>query len=236
LGAGWLASIGAQVAAPAIISAKRLRRHHAQTQRGKSRLRAEAKKLPFGRRCQQHRAGKCSTGACDVIEVTKRDPFLCSIKPAWQGKTICCRPEGQTCALHCECCGTMLCNNGVCGEACTAIEALCALGTNCCAPSGGCGPVTQFKADGSICGTPETQTKDVCCVLSNGAQCAGSCQCCGDEICLDGRCQEPVAPPPAECIPLGQDCRLNGPACCNGVPCHNNRCQFPPPPCTGSFC
>ena len=219
-------------------AARRARRRHAANRRQPSGVQREKKKAPGGR-CQTKTAAKCSTGACDVVDPAKYDPSLaslCGIKPAGVGKPVCCRPEGQACVFQCDCCGTMRCNDGVCGETCTAVEELCALGTNCCDPAGGCGQITQFKADGSICGTPNTQTKNVCCVLNNGAQCASSCQCCGDEVCRGGLCQEPVAPPPPECVAQGQACRLNGPACCGGVPCHENICQFPAPPCGGSVC
>jgi hypothetical protein len=100
------------------------------------------------------------------------------------GVSQCCKLETMTCTSDCQCCGSLLCQNGVCTpcrsdgasclSACSA-DAACAV---CCAGycrvDGRCGPPQGCIEYGQVC-TPE----DLCCndVPCIGPQDGGTMRC-----------------------------------------------------------
>lgn len=100
--------------------------------------------------------------------------------------------------------------------------------------------VTAFagcKANGEQCRYDGIDHHDSCCsgycgsngtcdCISNGTTCERSDQCCDDNVCVNGRCQN-------HCGELGSTCDMDA-CCCDGV-CKNGKCK-PSDPCEGKQC
>jgi hypothetical protein len=136
------------------------------------------------------------------------------------GALNCCRYQGGACSTNAGCCAGLLCTGGVCSGA-SAAQGTLPLGAACgttaeCAPSS-VGTVVcasnNIASDGALN-----------CCLEQGGACGDDIVCCGNLLCVGGRCGFAGSggglPPGAVCTSTAECSQAAGPAICsdNGLP------------------
>lgn len=187
----------------------------------------------------------CQFGMCSTCQGPSLTCILGGILP---GQTCCngsvCRPapllprccvgQDQPCTNSLDCCGFMMCMNGMCQagrENSFCIDSSeCGDGLTCqtfqckpdpmatCMPAGQMCEATNSCCSGFTCGVSSDSTvaqrPQVCCTASGGA-CQSASDCCGEMMCTEGMC---------ECRGMDETCFRDA-ECCTGLGCVAGACQ-----------
>jgi hypothetical protein len=126
---------------------------------------------------------------------------------------------------------------------CVELNAVCREGDHCCDPESasgkgarGIGPgivtchVVPPQKGTTICPTGDRSVPQCC--LGEGRNCTNDCQCCGDQLCLNGIC-DPRVP---VCHQLGDRCDDGDPCCPLSGSCVAGRCCVPGGASCSMFC
>lgn len=148
----------------------------------------------------------------------------------------CCVGAGETCINSADCCGFMMCQDGMCsagreGSFCIS-DAECGEGltcqtftcqpdaaSTCTPPNTACGG-SGMCCDGLAC-APHYDLEDIVippeerCCASAGTSCEDSFDCCGEMLCTEGMCECQVE----------EDFCWSDQDCCEGLGCMAGTCQ-----------
>lgn len=163
-----------------------------------------------------------------------------------------CKPDGDICRLKTnQCNATDVCCTGVVQQFNTCHQDLLGVprcsykkGDPCVPSQGGCSSSADCcnlnPCVPNLNGNPPFVCYPTACVPKQGP-CTTNADCCPGNTCYiqngqtSGTCQPLVNPPlsdggqpPPPCSLYAQTCSTSG-DCCNGVPCTNGRCEYPPP-------
>jgi hypothetical protein len=148
--------------------------------------------------------------------------------PAAPGSCGTCLPAGHECDASTECCGQLVCDLDT--NLCVTVSC-----PGSCQDNADC---TEQGADDCVCffgvGVDVTDVSiegldgrcDTC--LPNGQTCNASTECCGQLVCLNGRCQQKPQPKPKpkrdrRCHKHGQSCTGDNNCCGQGI-CFGGKC------------
>jgi hypothetical protein len=168
--------------------------------------------------------GSCALGQCARFgELCQLDADCCSNdcqNGSCQGSTLTCRPAGESCTKHEECCG-LLCGGEISGiaarcslrQACRVAGEVCGADTDCC--SGACGelkPGFGYCIPLAAC----VMADDKLCSRQVGELCKDDAECCS-RVCL------PSGQGNKRCAASG-GCRAQCELCANDGECCSKSC------------
>ena len=168
-------------------------------------------------------------GTCSNIPAGQQDSFptgTCSGSKACDGKGVCKKAAGQTCAAATEC-GSGLCVEGYCCDsACTGTCRSCAVSGK----AGTCSDLPIGQQDnypiGTCSGTKACFGEGACKTI-NGQACAAATEC-GSGHCVDGVCCD------SACTATCKSCAVSGsPGTCGDIPV-GQKDDHPTGTCTGT--